>query len=157
TAGVTRAWTDANRNLVPDCDLLNPAAQDLRASGGGGCGVMSNTPFGRNQGTNKFEPANLDGRGGRPSGWALVGDVQQQLGRRASVEARYVRRWFNGFFGADNLALQLSDLTPFGIVAPGDPRLPQGGGYVVGNLFDVVPDKTGQVNNFVTSTAQFGD
>ena len=34
TAGVTRAWTDANRNFVPDCDLLNPAAQDLRASGG---------------------------------------------------------------------------------------------------------------------------
>ena len=24
TAGVTRAWTDANRNFVPDCDLLNP-------------------------------------------------------------------------------------------------------------------------------------
>ena len=21
TAGVTRAWTDANRNFVPDCDL----------------------------------------------------------------------------------------------------------------------------------------
>ena len=30
TAGVTRAWTDANGNFVPDCDLLNPAAQDLR-------------------------------------------------------------------------------------------------------------------------------
>ena len=26
TAGVTRAWTDANGNFVPDCDLLNPAA-----------------------------------------------------------------------------------------------------------------------------------
>jgi len=34
TAGVTRAWTDANRNWVPDCDLLNPAAQDRRAIGG---------------------------------------------------------------------------------------------------------------------------
>ena len=39
TAGVTRAWTDANRNFVPDCDLLNPAAQDLAASGGDLCGV----------------------------------------------------------------------------------------------------------------------
>ena len=39
TAGVTRAWTDANGNFVPDCDLLNPNAQDLRASGGDLCGV----------------------------------------------------------------------------------------------------------------------
>ena len=43
TAGVTRAWSDANGNFVPDCDLLNPGAQDLRASGGDLCGVVSNT------------------------------------------------------------------------------------------------------------------
>ena len=29
------AWTDANRNYVADCDLMNPARQDLRATGGG--------------------------------------------------------------------------------------------------------------------------
>ena len=28
--GVTRTWTDANGNFMPDCDLLNPHAQDLR-------------------------------------------------------------------------------------------------------------------------------
>ena len=28
---VTRTWTDGNRNWIPDCDLLNPAAQDFRA------------------------------------------------------------------------------------------------------------------------------
>jgi hypothetical protein len=32
TAGVSRAWVDANGNFVADCDLLNNAAQDL-ASG----------------------------------------------------------------------------------------------------------------------------
>ena len=26
---VTRPWTDANGNYVPDCDLLNPNAQNL--------------------------------------------------------------------------------------------------------------------------------
>ena len=57
TAGVTRAWTDANGNFVPDCDLLNPNAQDLRASGGDLCGVMSNTSFGQNVLTNNFDPA----------------------------------------------------------------------------------------------------
>ena len=30
TTTVNRAWTDANANFVPDCDLLNPALQDLR-------------------------------------------------------------------------------------------------------------------------------
>ena len=29
----TRNWTDANGNFFPDCDLKNPAQQDLRASG----------------------------------------------------------------------------------------------------------------------------
>ena len=30
TAGVTRTWTDANGNFQPDCDLLNPLANDRR-------------------------------------------------------------------------------------------------------------------------------
>ena len=30
----TRTWTDTNRNYVADCNLQNPAAQDLSASGG---------------------------------------------------------------------------------------------------------------------------
>ena len=31
---VTRAWTDANGNFNPDCDLMNGGSQDLRGSGG---------------------------------------------------------------------------------------------------------------------------
>ena len=58
TAGVTRAWTDANGNFAADCDLSNPNAQDLRASGGDLCGVISNTSFGRNVLTNNFDPGN---------------------------------------------------------------------------------------------------
>ena len=37
---VTRAWTDANGNYMPDCDLLDPNAQDLTASGGDICGAV---------------------------------------------------------------------------------------------------------------------
>ena len=28
TGNVTRTWTDANSNFAPDCDLLNPQAND---------------------------------------------------------------------------------------------------------------------------------
>src|SRR5690606_3742339 len=43
----TRSWTDQNRNFVPDCDLLNPAAQDLRPSGGDFCAALNNQSFGQ--------------------------------------------------------------------------------------------------------------
>ena len=45
--GVTRTWTDANGNFVPDCDLLNPLANDRRATGGDFCGQISNLRSGR--------------------------------------------------------------------------------------------------------------
>lgn len=156
TAGVTRAWTDANRNFVPDCDLMNAAAQDLRASGGDVCGAMSNTRFGQYVLTNDFAPEILEGWGVRPSDWHLSASLQQQLGGRSSVTVTYTRRWFDGFFVVDNRALGPSDLTPFSIEAPRDPRLPGGGGYVVSGLYDVVPEKFGQVDNLVTGASGYG-
>jgi hypothetical protein len=156
TAGVTRAWIDANNNREPDCDLSSPSAQDLRASGGDLCGVMSNTAFGTNVLTNSFDPKILAGWGIRPSDWHLALSIERQIGRRASMSATYTRRWYHGFFVADNLRLLPSDFTSFSIVAPADPRLPGGGGYVVSGLYDVVPDKAGQVSNLITTSTEYG-
>jgi hypothetical protein len=156
TAGVTRAWSDANGNFVPDCDLLDPNAQDRRANGGDLCGVVSNTRFGQNVLTNNFDPAILSGWGVRPSDWSLDVSIQRQILARASATLAYSRRWFDGFTVADNLALQPSDLTPFSVAAPMDPRLPGGGGYVVSGLYDVAPDKAGQVSNFIADSSKYG-
>jgi hypothetical protein len=156
TAGVTRAWADANGNFVPDCDLLNPGAQDLRASGGDMCGVLSNVNFGRNVLANAFDAGILEGWGVRPSDWNLALSIQQQIGRRSSVDVTYTRRSFRGFTVADNLSLDPSDVTPFSIVAPLDSRLPGGGGYRVEGLSDVIPAKAGQVNNLVIDSAAYG-
>lgn len=155
-AGVTRAWTDANHNFTPDCDLLNPAAQDLLARGGDLCGVVSNTSFGKNVLTNDFARGILNGWGVRPSDWSLGVSIQQQILPRASIEVAYGRRWYDGFFVVDNLRLQPSDLTPFDLVAPQDPRLPGGGGYIISGLYDVVPDKAGQVSNLVGGSNAYG-
>jgi hypothetical protein len=40
-----RAWTDANGNFTPDCDLQNPLGQDNRAKGGDLCGALDNQNF----------------------------------------------------------------------------------------------------------------
>jgi len=54
------------------------------------------------------------------------------------------------------LSVSSSDFTPFSVVAPRDPRLPAGGGYVVDGLYDVVPEKAGQVDNFITDSERYG-
>jgi len=42
------------------------------------------------------------------------------------------------------------------VVAPRDSRLPGGGGYTIGPLYDVVPGKAGQVDNLITDAARHG-
>jgi hypothetical protein len=156
TAGVTRAWIDANANYIADCNLLDPSAQDLRSTGGDLCGVISNTRFGRDERTTNFSQAVVSGWGVRPSDWQLSASVEQEWGGRVSLSIAYTRRWFHGFLAVDNLALEPSDLTAFSLIAPADPRLPGGGGYVVSGLSDVVPDKAGQVDNVVTDASNDG-
>ena len=56
---------------------------------------------------------------------------------RVSVEAGYFRRWFNNFTVTDNRALAADAFTEFSVTAPSDPRLPDGGGYVVSGLYNV--------------------
>src|SRR5262249_62389909 len=106
--------------------------------------------------TNNFDPALLNGWGVRPSDWNLGVSVEHHIVTHTSVNVAYTRRWFHGFSVADNLSLQPSDLTPFSLVAPVDPRLPGGGGYTISGLYDVVPEKAGQVDNLVTGSSTYG-
>jgi hypothetical protein len=82
--------------------------------------------------------------------------VQQQISARASVEVAYNWRWFQHFPVTDNLLVAPSDYTQYSITAPVDPRLPGGGGYGISGLYDVNPNKFGQVNNVVEPTSTFG-
>ncbi len=154
---VARSWTDANHNFVPDCNLLNPSAQDLRPGGGDFCGAFGNANFGTATFSNTIDPDLLHGWGVRPSDWGLNVSLQREVLPRVSVEAAYVQRWFRGFLVTDNLAVTASDYSPFSVTAPADPRLPNGGGYTIAGLYDVNPSKFGLTNNFITDSSKYGN
>jgi hypothetical protein len=159
--GVTRTWIDANGDLTPNCDLSNPAANGNpgAVNNGGGadfCGQISNLSFGQPVLSGNYDPDLLNGWGVRAGDWSLGLSVQQQIFTRMSVEVGYYRRSFDGFTVNDNLALTNADLTPYTVTAPSDSRLPGGGGYAIGTLYDVVPSKSGQVNTLSTLADKYG-
>jgi hypothetical protein len=154
---VTRTWTDRNGNWTPDCDLRNPQAQDFGPTGDF-CGIISNTNFGTSTFSNTIDPEILSGWNVRPSDWNWGVSVQHEVLPRTSVEVGFFHREFFGFVVTDNLAVTPADFTQFSITAPQDPRLPNGGGYQVGTLYDLNnPALSGVTRNFFTYADRYGD
>jgi hypothetical protein len=146
----TRGWTDTNRNYVPDCDLVNPAAN-------GECARMDNQNLGRQVFNRSFDSNYVGGWGTRPHNWGLGLSVQQEVAPRVSVTVGFHRNWWDNWYVVDNRATSFEDYTPFSIQAPLDPRLPGGGGYTISNLYNLVPNKVGQVDELAQSYKNFGN
>ena len=154
---VFRTWTDRNSNWIPDCDLSNPQTQDFGPTGDF-CGVINNLNFGTATFSNTIDPDILHGWGVRPSDWNWGVSVQHEVLPRTSVEVGFFHREFYGFAVTDNLAVTPADYTQFSITAPQDPRLPNGGGYQVGPLYDLnVPSLFGVTRNLITYADKYGD
>ena len=83
----TRSWTDANGNFDPNCNLLNPDAQDLRTSGGDFCGAVANLNFGTLNAGLSYSPDLLNGL--RPWDTQIGVALQQQLLPRVSAEIQF--------------------------------------------------------------------
>jgi hypothetical protein len=147
---VTRTWADADRDYLPDCDLRNPFAN-------GECGTMSDTKFGNSTTTTAVDPDILRGWGKRAYNWELSTSVQRELVPRVSAEVGYFRRWYGNLNVIQNRAVSPSDHSLYSFVAPSDSRLPGGGGYTVSDLYDLNPNKLGQVDNFMTFAKNFGN
>jgi hypothetical protein len=147
----SRAWTDANRDFRPDCDLLDFAAN-------GECGPISNRNFGNPRPGSTYDPDLMHGWGRRNYNWEFSAGVQHQLTSSMAVDVSYFRRWYGNFVVTDDRALTPSDFDTFTITAPSDPRLPSGGGYTVSGLYDLKPAKFGvPADNFVTRAQNYGD
>jgi hypothetical protein len=150
----TRTWNDrgglgVNGDYVPQCDLLNPAAN-------GECGAMDNQSFGKEFFTRTFDPSFINGFGKRPYNWEMGVSVQQEIAPRTGVTVGYYRRWFGNFYTLDNTLVGASDFSQFGVPIPLDPRLPGGGGGVVSGVYNVAPSKVGQVQDLAERTSTLG-
>jgi hypothetical protein len=150
----TRTWNDRgglgiNGDYVPQCDLLNPAAN-------GECGPMDNQNFGKDFFTRTFDPDFINGFGKRPYNWEFGASVQQEVVPRIGVTVGYYRRWFGNFYTLDNVATAASDYTQFSVPIPVDARLPGGGGGVVTGIYNLNVNKVGQVQDFAELTSKLG-
>jgi hypothetical protein len=151
-----RSWTDGNGNFVPDCDLMNPAAQNNLATGGDSCGQWSNLNFGNQFSATTVNPEVLKGWGVRPWDKQIGLGIQQEVMPRVSVEVSYNRRWFGNFYYTDNRAVGPSDYDTLTITAPQDSRLPDGGGYPV-TFVTLKPERFGQNSNYFTFASDYGE
>lgn len=146
-----RTWNDVNGNYVPDCNLSTFTQN-------GECGPIGNTNFGQNNpNASRYDDALLTGWGKRNYAWDFGTEVQHQLREGLSTTFGYYRNWSSNFRVTDNASVTPSSFQPFCVTAPMDPRLPNGGGYEVCGLYDVVPAQFGLTNNVVTNADQFFD
>ena len=151
---VTRTWTDRDGDYHPDCDLLNPQAQSTTVDF---CGRISNLNFGKSSPSTFYDPKIMQGWGVRPADWQLGVTLQHEILPRVSLEVGYARRWLQNFTVTDNLLQAPGDFTRFSVVAPLDPRLPGGGGYVIENLFDPNDNVAALSNNYRTYAPIYGN
>jgi hypothetical protein len=139
-----------NRNYIPDCDLVNPLLN-------GECGPMANRLFGQGVASSSDAPAIVKGWGKRLTNSEFSASVQQELLPRVGVNVGYFRRWYGNFTVVDNLATTASDYSPFSVTAPLNPLLPGGGGDVLSGLYNLNPNKVGQVDNYTTFASDYGE
>src|SRR5204862_23556 len=146
-----------NGNFRPDCDLLNPLAQDGRASGGDFCAQIGDLSFGKDRFTSTLDPVLVNGWGVRPGDWQYGVSVQQEVLPRVSIEVGYNRRWLTDFTLTDNRAQLATDFGQFSVTAPLDPLLPGGGGYVLSGLYNVNQNVASVVDEIQTPARNYGN
>ena len=156
---VSRSWDDVTGTFSPvkdGCDLTNPSANGLidPKTGQRACGALSNSSFGGVIPSTNYDPATYQGNRGYD--WEFSTGIQRQIASRVSLDVSYFRRIYGNFLATHNLAVAPTDYSSFSVTAPPNSALPGGGGYQISGLYNLNPNKVGQVNNLLTLADGFG-
>jgi hypothetical protein len=148
---LSRTWTDANGDFIPQGDPTNPLRN-------GEIGPSPNANWGTPRLPTRYDPAWSLGRWGvRGYNWERSVTLQQELRSNVALNVGYVYRTYGNFATTDNLAVGPSDFDHFCITAPRDPRLPNGGGNRICGLRDLKPASVGRVDNLRTLANNYGN
>ena len=128
-----RFWNDLNGDFFPDENELGP---------------FQNENFGTANVTTFLDEDVHSGFGNRRNNWEYSVGIEREILPQTSVSFSYWRRTNHNFTITDNELVEPSDFDEFCVTAPTDPRLPGGvsGSHICG-LYDLNPDKVGQVRN----------
>jgi hypothetical protein len=146
----TRSWTDVNGNFLPDCNLT------LTTANGGECGAMANANFGGLVVTNTPDPAWITGWGKRPYMWQMGVAVDREISSNLAISAGYYHTTYGNFYVLDNTLVTPADYSPYCVTAPTDSRLGNVSGQRLCGLYDLNPDKFGQVQSIVSLASNYG-
>jgi hypothetical protein len=155
---VARTWTDNDSDKVVDCDLLSQLAQSPATTGSiDTCGVGSPN-FGTDLPAQALDPSLTSGWGVRTGDWQWGTSIQQEIMPRVSAEFGYQHRWLLNFTATDNRSVSSVDYDRFSVIIPSDPRLPNGGGGQLDNIFNITQAANARAtDNFVTLADRFGE
>src|SRR5262245_14342010 len=145
-----RTWLDRNGDFVVQGDPMNHATNDE-------LGPSGNVNFGQPGTTSRYADDYAFGFGTRPANWEVSGGIQHELVPRISVGGAYFRRSYVNLEVTDNLLVASSDYDPYCVTTPPDPRLPGGGGQQICDLYDLRPNKVGQIDQVRTIATDYGD
>ena len=90
----------------------------------------------------------------RDNNWEQSVLIQHEVRSGVAVSAGYYRRQFYNLRWTENVLVDPDrDYTPFTLIGPLDPRLPNGGGEVI-TLYNLNQDKLGQIDQVITASTR---
>jgi hypothetical protein len=148
---VTRTWTDANGNFVPDCNLNNLAAN-------GECGAVNNPLFGQPFSAQTLADDVRSGWGNREYNYQWNLQLQQELHPGVGLAVGYFHTQWGNMSVTENTRVTPADFTSYCVTAPTDPRLGAVSGQSICGYYDPTPAGFAKGAAFqITQASHFGN
>ena len=99
----------------------------------------------------------LSGWGVRPNDHEINFGMAYSITHSLALDGQYTDHWFGNFFATQNRANPAANYDSYCVTVPADPRLPDGGGNQICQLYDLNPSRFSSLaDNYVTEAKHFG-